>query len=1008
MATPNLNFTLYPPIVDTYMPAFLSDDACTVYFSLSSYNSLEDIQGLQFTVKRQDKNTTALKNGLSMITLSSDAIQTTFTELGDAQYSFKIHKNLMHGEVFEINTYYKVQVRFIDSQTALPTENQNIEIWNKEHLSNLSEWSTACLIRGILRPDIYLQNFDTEKDTAIASGKETYISAPQVLDVVGRMFFNDTSKRMEGENLKSYRVRIWDADNVAVGQELDDSGIIYVDQFSNENGINYSIKYNFASEQSYVLIIECETNNLYTFNKRYNFKIKKSILEAFKGKLSLEVDNEAGAVKLNFTTDESYFGNITIRRTSSETGFQVWEDVNTTVADLKTISSSITINDYTIKSGVFYKYAIQKRSSNGLRGDLLIATKEIEQKDEHGMPLVDEDGNIITKIVEDMVMVVFDDIFLTRQNKQLRIEFDPQISSFGYQVAEAKTDTIGSQFPFVRRNGKLKYREFPISGQITHISNIYNFLNDEEHKREDSCGTIEKGYFEQKSLLVDKKKYYNQYKNLGQSEPYNIAKLYEDYEFEHNITDYNNYIWERDFREAVMDFLYEDSVKLFRSTTEGNILVKLTGISFTPNQQLGRLIYNFSATATEIAEPSFDNYKNYGVVSSGAISNVISSLQNELVSLTLDLKKSTPLAEEKIEWDLDSRPYDIISAINKYINREVIAGDYTTYTIHKLKWLRLQFKTPPHRIAFSQSGDPIIVTSNVEPEKSAPTTSALAYGYVVTINGTNRFVNKNGYYEVTDEENLDISSLTFPIDEVVDVECHIVKSQGENTERMESISYTYEKVAQIDKNIATNYDFIQDIKEKYNILDADFVQTVQSISTLDIEAPVGSIFYIQSTGSDEHTRHVIGKTGRLRLSDDKYNFTSAIYGGVMLFKADSPQIEDGEYFDSGKTLSQDNQTYSYKENQLYSTGGVENYYITVYNPNLSVTNKILIKKENTLVEKSIGYSLIMESPNQENFIAYQNSLYPVDLDNIGYDTIQFKPSIDVLVTFRCSITGEEG
>ena len=421
MATPNLNFTLYPPIVDTYMPAFLSDDACTVYFSLSSYNSLEDIQGLQFTVKRQDKNTTALKNGLSMITLSSDAIQTTFTELGDVQYSFKIHKNLMHGEVFEINTYYKVQVRFIDSQTALPTENQNIEIWNKEHLSNLSEWSTACLIRGILRPDIYLQNFDTEKDTAIASGKETYISAPQVLDVVGRMFFNDTSKRMEGENLKSYRVRIWDADNVAVGQELDDSGIIYVDQFSNENGINYSIKYNFASEQSYVLIIECETNNLYTFNKRYNFKIKKSILEAFKGKLSLEVDNEAGAVKLNFTTNESYFGNITIRRTSSETGFQVWEDVNTTVADLKTISSSITINDYTIKSGVFYKYAIQKRSSNGLRGDLLIATKEIEQKDEHGMPLVDEDGNIITKIVEDMVMVVFDDIFLTRQNKQLRI-----------------------------------------------------------------------------------------------------------------------------------------------------------------------------------------------------------------------------------------------------------------------------------------------------------------------------------------------------------------------------------------------------------------------------------------------------------------------------------------------------------------------------------------------------------------------------------------------------------
>jgi len=43
--------------------------------------------------------------------------------------------------------------------------------------------------------------------------------------------------------------------------------------------------------------------------------------------------------------------------------------------------------------------------------------------------------------------------------------------------------------------------------------------------------------------------------------------------------------------------LYKNNVKLFRSATEGNILVKLMDISFTPNITLHRHIYSFSCTA---------------------------------------------------------------------------------------------------------------------------------------------------------------------------------------------------------------------------------------------------------------------------------------------------------------------------------------------------------------------------------------------------------------------------
>ena len=51
-----------------------------------------------------------------------------------------------------------------------------------------------------------------------------------------------------------------------------------------------------------------------------------------------------------------------------------------------------------------------------------------------------------------------------------------------------------------------------------------------------------------------------------------------------------------------MKFLESNTVKLFRSLTEGNMLVKLSGVTFTPNMSLGRLVYSFSCTAYEIAD----------------------------------------------------------------------------------------------------------------------------------------------------------------------------------------------------------------------------------------------------------------------------------------------------------------------------------------------------------------------------------------------------------------------
>ena len=129
MAVPNLNFTLYPPIVDTYMPAFINDDACTVYFSLSSYNSLEDIRGLQFTVKRQANNVTALRDGKQMITLDVNKIQKTLNEMGEIQYSFVIKSSLIQNQekIFEEIKLFKQQLEMI-----IESDKDDIKSWITE------------------------------------------------------------------------------------------------------------------------------------------------------------------------------------------------------------------------------------------------------------------------------------------------------------------------------------------------------------------------------------------------------------------------------------------------------------------------------------------------------------------------------------------------------------------------------------------------------------------------------------------------------------------------------------------------------------------------------------------------------------------------------------------------------------------------------------------------------------------------------------------------------------
>ena len=63
-----------------------------------------------------------------------------------------------------------------------------------------------------------------------------------------------------------------------------------------------------------------------------------------------------------------------------------------------------------------------------------------------------------------------------------------------------------------------------------------------------------------------------------------------------------------------VEFLYNDKPKLFKSPTEGNIIIRIMNVSCSPEQGLNKMIYSFSGTAYEVAESTEENCQKYKLV----------------------------------------------------------------------------------------------------------------------------------------------------------------------------------------------------------------------------------------------------------------------------------------------------------------------------------------------------------------------------------------------------------
>ena len=538
------NINLYPPIVETYIPAFLigSDtdkDICRVYFTLSMFNTTAEIANVQVSVRNQYTNLSVLSKTKYPSEIMIAALQEDATRISDDRYYIEIKKTDIQGGDFEINQYYKVQLRFTHKDAPSAPTNGKLDGWLAANINYFSEWSTVCLVRGISAPEFLVSGFTIE------GGNISWANYNPI--IYGTLTFEDDA---ETEKMKSYQIKLFDKS----GTLLTDSGIQYTNNYNNPNSFEYALKYNFVPGESYKFTVEYTTLNLYTETITYNFKVGENEFEALDISFTASADEENGRIVLNIKKSditEGFTGTLIVRRTSSKTNFTIWEDLieysyNGAAAIKETFS------DTTIESGVWYKYYLQKLGNASTKASV--------------------------KYIKSPLMVIFDDMFLTTKDRQLKIKFNPTVSSFKRTIQETRTDTIGSQYPFVRRNGHMNYAQFPIGGLIS-------FEMDESEL-----------FTSLEELFGD---------NL---------KLYTAYNNEHRITDANNIMYEKLFKDKVIEFLYNEQPKLFRSATEGNFIVKVMDASFSPNATLGRRIVSFTATAYEVADCTIENFKKYNIL----------------------------------------------------------------------------------------------------------------------------------------------------------------------------------------------------------------------------------------------------------------------------------------------------------------------------------------------------------------------------------------------------------
>lgn len=564
---------LFPPILNNSQEAFdYTTISYPIYFSLPSMVSESNIGHVQIKIVKQTNNR-------SIINTDRYPDGIIYKDYISGQNYINIITSDLEsgwgkGELYKVQMRFGANKKWYNSELPTTSEISNFAAWRENQIAEaaFSEWSTVMIIKSISAPSIVIANASSIKEGVIATQNLESTITPLFM---GKCEFTEGEK----EAVNKYRFILL-TETLAT---IEDSGWLQHNGTSN-NGVD---KHRFSTILnngfSYTVLYQIISNNGYNATAAaYNFKVQENYLAQLEG-LTLSVDNtnvycnENGCIRIYLSSENSLSGNYVLTRASEKTNYLIWEELNYFLYSAEKFNNTLIYTDFTVESGIKYKYAFQQENSVGLRT----------------APIYEQ--NNIAKSVD------FGYSYLFAKGLQLKLKFDNQMSSFKHSVLANKSDTIGSKYPTISRNGHAYYAEFPITGLIS-------LKMDEDEtffiKKED-------GYYYQNELVISFDKY-------------------KEGSFNQDLT-YNNIFIERMFREKVEEFLNNGECKLYKSPTEGNLIISLMNVSLTPKNELGRLIFSFSATAYEVLEFNLDNLNTYNLIDIGEFEEFTEDEKNSLI-----------------------------------------------------------------------------------------------------------------------------------------------------------------------------------------------------------------------------------------------------------------------------------------------------------------------------------------------------------------------------------------
>lgn len=989
---PNLN-TIYPPVVKLSTKVVVSNVPTRIYFALSEFADINDIsRQLQVMITRASDNQNVLKSqtGIHFTTFYKD----TNPSLGKYCYYFNLSPDWFYNSKMNNNTVYKIQLRFqtVTNEDYNTETDAQITTWLRNNIDNFSEWSSVQLIKSIAKPYISIDNF-LSKNPALQIKQVFYVN--NLYNLHGHMYYptdEEFDNGFEQEYLSRYNITIKDSNTTYVN-----SGDIYTDKFDKLNTIDYNINVDLPREQNLTIVIDYYTQNGYKGIYENFIYLSSATVTNFSAEstLAAAADSDTGSINITSSLDvedKSGYNKLLLQRTDNKNKFYTWEDLQYFLND------DINFVDYTVESGTYYKYRILK---------VIVDSEGVEYR---GAPLT----------LDEYIICNFEHTFLISQNKVLRIKYGGFATSYSQEITDDFYTTIGSKYPFYKKNSKNNYKVIDLEGTIGEKSDVFHDYWVIDTNREDSNSDLQsttldndgERIFETENNLLHK------YDNDGNV----IDELY-DFSIDNideNTTVDKEFILEREYRNKVYDFLYSGNAILLKTPSEGNVLGILNKVSFSPKNELCNFVSDFSGTFTEIDDVTLNKLQDYEVyeynksVNKKQLSFKIGQFEDYLTDDDVLLTVHTSVTNSEFDdSDTDAPVAKIGDAIKRVVNGKLSQKypniDLNLYdvsiNIYYLKTLPFSINRSSGTLSIPiKPIDYFVVTNSVEEARE----TYLTNGYMNYKTESNPF-EIGSLVDNTDADAISDLYLVFPKDTTTSgstnvkfdflAEVELILKESDNSEYVYGEYKPYIFSYLFNDTATDNISSLSEIIQKYR--NYDYETTINYIDSAKISMLSHRLRnYGNPTPFYSNNKLLVKIT--YDSGQQSYRFTSAgdtIFEGSSCLEVssnDNDKIVDIEIVgitnknsitDVDTSISLDTiDTYKYANYQVYKISANANNHII----NGSVSNNTLVIEGNYMVIH-VTNSLGNYTDNTFNYTPYTftNDYYCMAYDGKRYDSNSF-------------------